>query len=273
MAAKVLGACPDADWRVIFSLARWGGLRCPSEVLGLRWDDVDWAAGRLRIESPKTGLRFCPMFPEIREALSEAFEAAPVGGVYCVGRYRDKEANLRTHFNRIIERAGLVPWGKPFQNLRSSRRTELQEQFPDHVINGWLGHSSRVAEGHYLQTTDEHWERAANSRPPTGPPIGDNPGPSGPITETKKPRENRGSDGLRCVRTGGLATPQGLETLPKTREKTGSDVLVYPPVYPSLAIGADAGLAELGELWAELDAEDRAELLAVARGLAGATAG
>ena len=49
--------------------------------------------------------------------------------------------------------------------------------------------------------------------------------------------------------------------------------MVYPPVYPSLAIGADAGLAELGELWAELDAEDRAELLAVARGLAGATAG
>jgi len=233
MAAKVLGACPDADWRVIFSLARWGGLRCPSEVLGLRWDDVDWAAGRLRIESPKTGLRFCPMFPEIREALSEAFEAAPVGGVYCVGRYRDKEANLRTHFNRIIERAGLVPWGKPFQNLRSSRRTELQEQFPDHVINGWLGHSSRVAEGHYLQTTDEHWERATapgvpiangdRQNPleiagsgvptgvPTGVPIADNPGPSGPITKTTKPRKNRGSDGSGGFPIGGLIPPAGFE--------------------------------------------------------------
>jgi len=228
LSSRVLEACPDADWRLVFTLARWGGLRCPSEVLGLRWADVDWAAGRLRIESPKTGLRFCPMFPEIRAALADAFELAPDGAVYCVGRYHGAE-NLRTQFGRILERAGVVPWPKPFINLRSTRRTELQERFADHVVNSWLGHSGAVAAKHYLQVTDEHWERATapgspiaaevaenprgndDSRPPTGPPIGDNPGPSGPITETKKPRENRGSDGLRCVRTGGLATPQGLE--------------------------------------------------------------
>ena len=37
---KVLAACPDVDWRLIFSLARFGGLRCPSEVLALRWNRV-----------------------------------------------------------------------------------------------------------------------------------------------------------------------------------------------------------------------------------------
>ena len=63
--AKVLEACPDADWRLIFTLARYGGLRCPSEVLGLKWTDVDWAKNQLRIDSPKTGLRFIPIFPEI----------------------------------------------------------------------------------------------------------------------------------------------------------------------------------------------------------------
>jgi integrase len=37
---KILEACPDAQWRLIFSLCRYGGLRCPSEVLGLTWGDI-----------------------------------------------------------------------------------------------------------------------------------------------------------------------------------------------------------------------------------------
>lgn len=46
-------------------------------------------------------------------------------------------------------------------NLRSSRRTELQEKFPSHVINEWIGHSSATAEKHFLQVTDDHWEAGA----------------------------------------------------------------------------------------------------------------
>src|SRR5262249_16618293 len=41
-AQKVLHACPDAEWRVIFALSRYGGIRCPSETLALRWQDLDW---------------------------------------------------------------------------------------------------------------------------------------------------------------------------------------------------------------------------------------
>ena len=33
---------PDNQWRRLFALCRFGGLRCPSEPLVLRWDDVDW---------------------------------------------------------------------------------------------------------------------------------------------------------------------------------------------------------------------------------------
>ena len=43
VATKVSEACPDADWQLIFALARFAGLRCPTEALGLRWSDVDWA--------------------------------------------------------------------------------------------------------------------------------------------------------------------------------------------------------------------------------------
>ena len=57
-------------------------------------------------------------------------------------------------------RAGLEPWIKPFQNLRSTRETELVEQFPVHVVCYWLGNSEKVAKAHYLQVTDEHFQRA-----------------------------------------------------------------------------------------------------------------
>ena len=43
---------------------------------------------------------------------------------------------------------------------RATCGTDLQERFPSHVIDTWLGHSLAVAEAHYLQTTDAHWERA-----------------------------------------------------------------------------------------------------------------
>ena len=199
----ILDACPDADWRVIFSLARWGGLRCPSDVLALRWADVDWEKGRLRIDSPKTGLRYCPMFPEIRAALQEAFDPE---AVFCVNRYRSSEQNLRTQFGRILKVAGVKPWPKLFVNLRSTRRTELQEQFPDHVVNRWMGHSGKVAERHYLQVTDEHWERASNLSP-TRPPI---TAQTGSISEKQKQKNPAKSRVLRDADSY-LVTPTGVE--------------------------------------------------------------
>ena len=35
-ADRILGACPDAEWRLLFALSRYGGLRCPSVYLALR---------------------------------------------------------------------------------------------------------------------------------------------------------------------------------------------------------------------------------------------
>jgi len=69
-------------------------------------------------------------------------------------------SNFRTQAHRIIKRAGLVPWGKTFQNLRASRETELVETFPVHVVTGWLGNSPDIARKHYLQTHEEHFRRA-----------------------------------------------------------------------------------------------------------------
>lgn len=50
----ILAACPDDEWRAIVALSRYAGLRCPSEIMLLRWGDVNWDRGRLTVRSPKT---------------------------------------------------------------------------------------------------------------------------------------------------------------------------------------------------------------------------
>lgn len=166
-AAKVLAACPDAEWRLLFALGRYGGLRCPSEQFALKWSDVDWEGHRFCVRSPKTeklvhqGIRFVPIFPELRPFLEEAFDLAADGELYVVSRHRHESCNLRTQLGRIVARAGLVPWPKLWQNLRATRQTELEAEFPLHVVCRWLGNSPVVARKHYLQVTDEHFAKAA----------------------------------------------------------------------------------------------------------------
>ena len=166
---KVLKACPSHDWRCIFALARWGGLRCPSEVLALKWGDVLWGENRMVVTAPKTehlvgkGTRIVPLFPELKSVLERAFDAAPDGAEFVVGKTRDTETNLRSQMLKIIKRAGVKPWPKTFQNLRSTRATELADRYPEHVATAWLGHCAKVAKVHYWQVTEDHFATASSA--------------------------------------------------------------------------------------------------------------
>ncbi len=165
-AEKVLAACPDFEWQLIFALSRFAGLRCPSEHLQLRWCDIDWAEERMTVRSPKTehhdgkDSRVVPIFPELRPYLDAVWDEAERGAEFVITRYRDSNANLRTQFLRIIERAGLEPWPKLFHNLRATRQTELEENHPTHVVCYWLGNSVQIARKHYLQVTEAHYAKA-----------------------------------------------------------------------------------------------------------------
>ena len=119
-----------------FSLCRYGGLRCPSELVLLQWEHIDWATSRILVHSPKTEhhpngtTRIVPLFPELRGLLRDAFEIAEGGVVFVLSSYRSPSKNFRTRLLKISKRAGLKPWPKLFQNLRSTRQTELEEEFP-----------------------------------------------------------------------------------------------------------------------------------------------
>lgn len=165
--SRLLAHCPDLQWKAIIVLARYAGLRCPSELIPLRWDHILWDQDRMTVTNVKTGhatgnqFRVCPLFPEVRAVLAELWEAAEEGSVYVITRYRDSTQNLGTQLARIARRAGVPIWGKAFINLRASRATELAEDYPSHVAAAWLGHSVAIADAHYRQVTEAHFERAA----------------------------------------------------------------------------------------------------------------
>ncbi len=102
-----------------------------------------------------------PIFPELCPYLEAVFDKAEPG-MYVLPAFRTRGAavNLRTRLERIILRAGLIPWPRLWQNLRSARETELADQFPAHVVCQWIGNSELVAKKHYLQVTDEHYRQA-----------------------------------------------------------------------------------------------------------------
>ena len=161
---KVLDACPDDQWRLVVALSRFGGIRCPSETLALTWADVDFANGTIRVRSCKTehheggGARTIPLFVELEPLLLAEFAALPEGcdleATPVISRYRDASVNLRTHFERIIKRAGVTPWPKLFHNLRASRETELMREYDLATVCKWIGNSPAVAAKHYAMCVD-----------------------------------------------------------------------------------------------------------------------
>ncbi len=150
----ILAACPDDQWRAIVALSRFAGLRCPSEIVALRWGDVNWERGRLMVRSVKTegheghAVRVVPIAPELRPILQDLFDRAEVGVEAGVPRLRDPAMNLRTQFERIIAKASVKPWPRLFHNMRASCATDWVERFPAHVVAGWLGHSPMIAAQH-----------------------------------------------------------------------------------------------------------------------------
>jgi integrase len=134
----------------------------------LTWPDVRWDEWVLHIDSPKTGFRVCPIQPELRAVLEEAWDAAKEGDTHVVQGIT-KSKNLGTTLHKIIKRAGLVPWPKTFVNLRASCETEWMRAHPIHVACSWIGNSAQVALEHYARVTAEDQDRVARAVVNTGP--------------------------------------------------------------------------------------------------------
>lgn len=166
----VLNACPDNEWKLIVALSRYGGLRTPSEHRKLRWVDIDWNRPSILVHSPKTEhhqggeCRTIPLFPEILPFLRQQYEDAETGAEFVLSKYR-LIANLGTRFKKIIKRAGHKPWPRVFNNLRSSRETELSAEYPMQMVTEWIGNTPETANDHYLQHIDAFFQKATAGPP------------------------------------------------------------------------------------------------------------
>jgi len=168
----LLDQCPTAEHRLMLLFARYLGLRVPSEIVPLKWTDINWETMTMTVTSPKTKRhrdghqRIVPVFPEVAEELHRAWVAAPEKAIWIFPASRTANKNQGMWLKRAILRSGRQPWPKLWVALRASRATELVNEFPSHVCAAWLGHTEAIANQHYRMVTSEHVQRATSQ--PTG---------------------------------------------------------------------------------------------------------
>ena len=159
--------CPNAEWRLLFGLARYAGLRIPSESHMLTWGDVDFERARLTVRSPKTEhhegheQRIVPITPELMRLLQDRFAEVEEGQQYLV-TIAGKGAVIR-QVRAVWKRAGVEPWKRLWQTLRSSCEQHWAiDGFPQYVVSHWMGHSIEVSGKHYTNAVpDELFDKAA----------------------------------------------------------------------------------------------------------------
>ena len=203
-ARAILGALPTlrGRWRPLMLTAIFAGLRA-SELRGLRWVDVDFKAGEIRVTqradrynkigSPKSeaGSRAIPMPPMLTTALKEWKLACPPSRLDLA--FPTGPGNVETHQN-LIRRAlvpaqlaaGVVapvaaPNGEPiakypgihalrhfFASWMINRKVDGGLELPAKVVQERLGHSSIVMTmdtyGHLFPRGDDGAELAAAER-------------------------------------------------------------------------------------------------------------
>lgn len=173
-AQAVLEQLPGTEWKLLFALSRWGGLRVGSEPRQLRIGHVDWERDRITVPSPKTkryqghAERVVPLFPELLPHLLARCEELQEGEELLlpmlVGR---TDASLRKTLLKAIKTAEVPSWPRLWHNLRATRQTELEDSgFPTHVVCKWMGNSKATAHKHYLKTLDDHFAKAAGKMAP-----------------------------------------------------------------------------------------------------------
>ena len=154
----------------------------------------------------------------------EAFGQEQPGQKRFIAKDLNRSSHLRTQAHRIIKMEALKSWRKTPQNLRSSRETELVEDFLVHVFTEWLCNNPDVARKHYLQTHEGHFQRAVEKRwPNSGTESGLNTAAE-PCIDSQE--QNKGTDLTPCFATACnnmqgntipvkfcLIPPRGLEPL------------------------------------------------------------
>lgn len=171
--ARVIKEAPSAEWRVMLGLARYAGLRNPSETHILTVQDIDLQKRRMEVRSPKTenfdghASRSVPIDPRLMPLLLDRMAELKPGEMRLISL--SGRGSMHRTLARICKRAGVEPWCRTWQTLRSSCEQEMASSFPQFAVSRWLGHSMLVSERHYANLIpDELFDRASGLDGPEG---------------------------------------------------------------------------------------------------------
>ena len=171
----------DKEWNALIWLLRYGGNRV-SSYLVMRWSDINFETGQIRLRMKLTGktrkftkgnkrTETVPLFAELVAPLMELRADQPEGTEYVlnkIGNLDQKpefettnakgerirqgrwETNLSTTFRKILKRNGFKVWSQPFHAFRAYRGAELDRSGASQIeLDSWIGNSAEVRKRHY----------------------------------------------------------------------------------------------------------------------------
>ncbi len=133
-----------------------------SEILDLRWDDVDRTAGELRLRDSKAGPRMVPLTVPVKKVLEGVPRSPGDPLMFPGGNGKGRPLNLHYYWEAVRERAGLDD--VRIHDLRhsyASRALALGESLS--AIGRLLGHRHVVSTARYAHLMRDA-EKAAASR-------------------------------------------------------------------------------------------------------------
>jgi integrase len=164
--SKFLDALPSNEWRLLFALARYAGLRVPSESHRLTWADVNFETERLHVHSVKTerheghAERDVPILADLMPLLRARFNEVAEGDTHLV-RIRG-QGRIAERYKRACKASGIAAWPRMFQTLRSSCEIQMAGYLPQYAVSRFIGHSIQISGKHYANhVPDEMFKRAS----------------------------------------------------------------------------------------------------------------
>ncbi|MGY8769468.1 MAG: tyrosine-type recombinase/integrase [Pirellulales bacterium] len=161
---QLLDVC-TTSLKAVVVLSRYCGLRVPSEILTLKWTDIDWHKRTLKANRQKNKrVSIQPLLPIVFDHLKVLWEASSSSEEFIFPNYAknpDKAKSIGQTLCRILKANKQEVWPKITNNLRASLSTDLKNQgFANKAVDQWLDHSDKVASDHYDMVTIAEFNKA-----------------------------------------------------------------------------------------------------------------
>ncbi len=138
-------------------MARYAGLRMPSEIRNLKWRDI--SETKFHIQTGKTGGRDVPLFPRLAAELQK-YRAKSKGEFVFPSLRKLSPSVTAERLKALLKSCGIQPWPLLFNTLRASCITDQRRRgLHDELLNAIFGNSARVRAKHYVKILEDDYAR------------------------------------------------------------------------------------------------------------------